>query len=165
MATSLGSSCSLIGGCYFLGCCFLTRTSYFLCCYCCIHVGSTCSPTIFGCYISTITHLLPNIQAFAFALASLCSNVVLPKFKLLERGTWANALTTIYLCSLYFLSFTFAGDQTPLMIVLSHLSTCLWILMIFAFTTIVVHYVVLVSFSCLLIPLSFSTTFCIVFLM
>jgi hypothetical protein len=165
MATSLGSSCSLIGSCYFLGCCFFTKISYSLCCYCCIHVGSTCSPTIVGCYISAITHLLPNIQVFSFALASLYSNVILPKFKLLERGTWANTLTTIYLCSLYFLSFTFVGDQMPLMIALSHLSTCLWILMIFAFNIIVVHYVVLVSFSCLLISLSLSTTFCIVFFM
>jgi hypothetical protein len=37
--------------------------------------------------IPVATPLLPNIQAFAFVLTSLYSNVVLPKFKLLGRGT------------------------------------------------------------------------------
>jgi len=133
MATSLGFSRFLIGSCYSLGCCFFIRASYSFCCYCCIHVGSTCSPTIVGCYIFAKTHLLPNIQDFAFVLTSLFSSVVFPKFKLLQRGTWANTLTAIYLCSLSPASFTFPRDQMLLMIALSHLSTCLWILMVFAF--------------------------------
>jgi hypothetical protein len=165
MATSLGSSCSLVGGCYSPGCHFLTWIFYSFCCYCYIHARSTRYPTIVGCYIFAITYLLPNIQAFAFVLASLCYGVVLPKFKLLDRSTWASTLTAIYLCSLSPTSFTFAKDQMLLMIALSHLSTCLWIFMIFAFTTIVVHCVVLASFSCLLISLYLFVTFCIDFLM
>ncbi len=51
------------------------------------------------------THLVPNIRAFAFALASLYSRVVLH-----ERGTWANTLVIICLCSLFPASFTFTRD-------------------------------------------------------
>jgi len=76
-------------------------------------------------YNSWLLHFLPNIQAFAFALASLYSSVVLPKFKLLERGTWASTLIATCLCNLFPISFTFARNQTLLMIVLFHLSTCL----------------------------------------
>jgi hypothetical protein len=54
-------------------------------------------PTTIGCYIPAITHFLPNIQAFAFALASLYSGFVLPTFKLLERGNWASTSIAIYL--------------------------------------------------------------------
>ncbi len=149
--------------CYFPSCRFFTWISCYFCCYCCIHARNTCCPTIIGCCIYVTTHLLPNIQVFSFALASLCFGVVLPKFKLLERGTWASTLIAIYLCNLSLASFTFVGDQTLLMIILSHLSTCFWILMIFAFTIIIVHGVVMASLSYFLISLFLSTTFCIVF--
>ncbi len=117
-------------------------------------------PTKVGCYILVATRFLPNIWAFAFVLASFCFYVVLPKFKLLEKGTWANTSVAIYLCSLSPASLTFAKDQTLLKIVLSRLSTYLWIFM----AIVVAHCVVLASFSCLLISLSLSTTsFCIAF--
>ncbi len=128
-------------------------------------VRSSFFPTTVGCCIPTTTHFLPNIQAFAFALASLYSGVVLPTFKLLERGTWASTSITIYLCNLSLISLTFAKDQMLLKIVFSCLSTYLWILMIFAFDVIIALCVVMASFSCLLISLSlFATSFCITFL-
>ncbi len=119
----------------------------------------SCSPIIVGYCIPVATPFLPNIQAFAFVLTSLCSNVVLPKFKLLGRGTWANTLATIYLCNLSPTSFTFTRNQTLLKIVFSHFSTYLWILMIFAIVAIATCCVVLTSSSCLLISLSLSVTY------
>ncbi len=163
MATSLSSSRSFAGGCFSPSYYLPTWASCsFSCCY--IPIGSSCSPIIVGSCILVTTHFLPNIQIFSFTLASLYFNVILPKFKLLERGTWTSTLTTICLCKIFLASLTFVGYQTLLKIVLSRLSTCIWILMIFAFATIIICCVVLASFSCLLISLSFSTTsFCITF--
>jgi hypothetical protein len=70
----------------------------------------SCSPIIVGYCIPVATPLLPNIQAFAFVLTSLCSSVVLLKFKLLGRSIWANTLIAIYLCSLSLTSFTFTKN-------------------------------------------------------
>ncbi len=119
----------------------------------------SCSPITVSYCILVATPFLPNIQTFAFVLTSLCSSVVLPKFKLLGRGTWANTLAAIYLCSLFPTSFTFIRNQTLLKKKNSHLSTCLWILMIFAIVAIATCCVVLTSSSCLLISLSLSATY------
>jgi hypothetical protein len=65
MATTSGSSHSLIRNCCSPSCYLPTWASCsLLCCYC-IFVRSSCSPTTVGCCIPTITHLLPNIRAFA----------------------------------------------------------------------------------------------------
>jgi hypothetical protein len=78
----------------------------------------------------------------------------LPKFKLLEISIWVSTLIAICMCSLSPASLTFVGDHALLKIVFFGFSTYLWILMIFAFTVIIVHCVVLASFSYLLISLS-----------
>ncbi len=150
MVASSSFSCSLIGNC-----CLPTWTSYSFGC-CCISIRSSCSPTTIGCCTLVATHLLPNIWTFAFVLTSFCFGVVLPKFKLLERGTWANTLAAICLCNLSLTSFIFTRNQTLLKIFLSHPLMCFWILMIFALIAIIACYVVLVSFPCLLISLSLS---------
>ncbi len=103
MATRSGFSCSFTCGCCSFGCCLPTWASCSLHCYCCIPTVSSCSHTIVGCCIPIVAHLLPNMRAFSFALTSFYSGVVLPKFKLLERGTWASTSATIYMCNLHFL--------------------------------------------------------------
>ncbi len=84
---------------------------------------------------------------------------------MLERGTWVSTSIAICLCSLSLTSLTFVREHALLKIILSFLSTCLWILMIFSFVVIIVHCVIMAPFSCLLISLSlFVTSFCIIFL-
>ncbi len=68
-------------------------------------------------------------------------------------------MSTICLCNISRASLTFAKDQTLLKIIISRLSTCLWILMIFALAAMVAYCVVLASFSCLLISFSLSPSF------
>ncbi len=96
---------------------------------------------------------------YTFVLTSFYSSVILPKFKLMEKGTWASTSIAIYLCILSLASFTFARNQAFLKFSLFHFSTCLWILMIFAFVVIAARCVVLASFSCILITFFLSTTF------
>ncbi len=111
--------------------------------------------------------LLQHISYPKFELLPLLqcpSTLVLycQRFKLLERGTWVSTSIAICLCSLSLTSLTFVREHALLKIVLSCLSTCLWILIIFSFVVIIVHCVIMAPFSCLLISL-FVTSFCIIF--
>jgi len=74
----------------------------------------SCKKFMFS-YNSWLLHSYYNTSPTQHLSFSLCFNLlllwcVLPKFKLLEKGTYASTSTAIYLCNLSFASLTFARD-------------------------------------------------------